>query len=76
MELPLWLSSVRNMPGFLNINAQKAVQAGLTFRPLSAIIESILKWNSLREHVAKQAGLDREKEKELLQLWRQSEGCL
>jgi 2'-hydroxyisoflavone reductase len=70
VELPLWLSSVRNMPGFLNINAQKAVQAGLTFRPIASTISSLLEWNSSRGNIAKQAGLDREKEKKLLQLWK------
>jgi len=70
VELPLWLSAVRNMPGFLNINAQKAVQAGLTFQPIASTISSLLEWNSSRGNIAKQAGLDREKEKKLLQLWK------
>ena len=71
-EVPLWLSYRRNMPGFLNINVQKAVNAGLTFRPLSETISSILSWDSSRENIKRQAGLDREKEKELLILWEQS----
>ncbi len=73
VEIPLWLSYKRNMPGFLNINAQKAIKkTGLTFRPLSETIASILAWNSLRENTNRKAGLDREKEKELLRLWEQS----
>lgn len=71
-ELPLWLSYKRNMPGFFNINAQKAIQAGLTFRPLSETIASILAWDSSRKNIKRQAGLDREKEKKLLILWEQS----
>src|ERR1700733_13861717 len=46
IEIPLWLSSKRNMPGFLNINAQKAIESGLTFRPISETISSILEWDS------------------------------
>lgn len=72
VEVPLWLSYKRNMPGFLDINVQKAIQAGLTFRPLSETISSILAWDSSRDNIKQQTGLDREKEKELLTLWEQS----
>jgi 2'-hydroxyisoflavone reductase len=71
-EVPLWLSYKRNMPGFLNINVQKALQSGLTFRTLSETISSILAWDSSRENIKREAGLDREKEKELLLLWEQN----
>lgn len=71
VEVPLWLSYKRNMPGFFDINMQKAIQAGLTFCPLSETISSILAWGSSRENIKRQAGLDREKEKELLVLWEQ-----
>ena len=71
-EVPLWLSYKRNMPGFLNINVQKAIHAGLTLRPLSETISSVLSWDSSRENIKRQAGLDREKEKDLLRLWEQS----
>lgn len=70
-ELPLWLSSKRNMPGFQNINNQKAIQAGLTFRPLSETIEATIKWSSLRKNHQWKAGLNREKEKELLHKWQE-----
>jgi 2'-hydroxyisoflavone reductase len=75
-EVPLWLSYKRNMPGFLNINVQKAINAGLTFRPLSETISSILSWDSSRENIKRQAGLDREKERELLILWEQSKDSI
>jgi 2'-hydroxyisoflavone reductase len=71
-EIPLWLSPERNMPGFLNINAQKAIESGLTFRPVSATISSILEWDCLRKNIERQAGLDQQKEKEILALWKQS----
>jgi 2'-hydroxyisoflavone reductase len=76
VELPLWLAPTRNMPGFFNINAQKAIQAGLTFRPLSETVSSVLEWDASRENIKKQAGLDRGQENGLLQLWRQREGAL
>lgn len=72
IEIPLWLSPERNMPGFLNINAQKAIASGLTFRPLSATISSILEWDSSREIRERPAWLDRKKEKEIISIWKQS----
>lgn len=68
-ELPLWLSSKRQMPGFLHINSQKAIKSGLTFRPFAETIATTLKWDVERGIVKYQAGLERSKEKELLLDW-------
>lgn len=76
VEIPLWLSYKRNMPGFFDINMQKAIQSGLTFRPLSETISSILAWDSSRKNIKREAGLDREKEKELLLLWEKNKEIL
>ncbi len=68
-ELPLWLSSQRKMPGFLRISAKKACAMGLTFRPLAETIRAILEWDAKRQNVIPKAGLNREKERKLLELW-------
>lgn len=47
-ELPLWLSSKRNMPGFLNVSIDKALQAGLAFRSLSETVNAIISWDQMR----------------------------
>lgn len=65
VDLPLWLSSKRNMPGFLNASIKKALKAGLSFRPLLETLSAILK-----EEKQKAAGLEREREQELLMLWK------
>lgn len=65
-ELPLWLSYKRNMPGFMHIDARKAINDGLTFRPLTQTISAILDSEEQR-----QIGMDRKKEHELLRLWKQ-----
>ncbi len=70
VELPLWLSNKRQMPGFFHINSQKAIRSGLTLRPLAETIEATLKWDMARDNVRLQAGLDRSKEKELLLDWK------
>ncbi len=67
-ELPLWVSKERNMPGFLSINIDKAVSAGLKFRPLSETIAATLDWNAQRKNDGLKAGIDRQKEQELLKL--------
>ncbi len=72
VELPLWLSYKRNMPGFLNVNINKARQAGLSFRPLSETLSAIIAWDTRRESKKGQIGLNPEKEQTLLNLWKQN----
>lgn len=57
------------MPGFLCIGANKACAMGLTFRPLAETIRATLEWNARRQNVVPHAGLNREKERKLLELW-------
>jgi 2'-hydroxyisoflavone reductase len=72
VELPLWLSSPRNMPGFLNVSIEKACAAGLTLRPIADTINAILEWDAQKSVDSSQVGLSREKEQELLRLWHRS----
>ncbi len=58
------------MPGFLKVNAKKAIQAGLTFRPLTQTISAIIDWESQNPKDGVQTGMDRKKEQDLLKLWR------
>lgn len=63
-ELPLWLpESEERLKGFMFVSVDKAVEAGLTFRPLRDTIGDTLK--SLTSGPLK-AGLDPEKERRLL----------
>jgi nucleoside-diphosphate-sugar epimerase len=71
VELPLWLSSKRQMAGLLHINSQKAIESGLTFRPPAETIAAILVWGRDRDIVKCQAGLEHSKEKKLLLDWKQ-----
>jgi len=69
VEVPLWLSSERNMPGFLNVSIEKAWCLGLNPRPLADTIADTLEWDAQRVDISSQVGLSREKEKMLLELW-------
>lgn len=46
-ELPLWMpeEAAPHLQGFMLINCDKAVSAGLTFRPLSETIQDTLAWS-------------------------------
>jgi 2'-hydroxyisoflavone reductase len=76
MELPLWLEPAE--VGFLQADVSRAVAAGLRFRPLEETVADTLAW--AREDGAPQAlasgmaigdaGMQPEREAELLALWR------
>lgn len=68
-EMPLYLpESSEEMKGFLSANVDKALQAGLEFRPLRETIEDTLDWRKTKTDELK-AGIDSEREKELLGKW-------
>ncbi|HKH36402.1 MAG TPA: NAD-dependent epimerase/dehydratase family protein [Rubrobacter sp.] len=67
-ELPLWVP--REHAALQAIDCGKAIEAGLTFRPLSETIEDVLDWD--RATTAGRdpaAGLRPEREQELLRAW-------
>ena len=71
-EMPLWLplDAAPHLKGFMFINSNKAVDAGLTYRPLSTIVADTLSWyRAERRNSALEAGLDRERERALLRKW-------
>lgn len=70
VEIPLWLSYKRNMPGFLNVSIEKALKAGLVFRPISETIKAVLDEDN--DKIDKnQSGLNADKERMLLNQWKE-----
>ncbi len=68
-ELPLWLPETEeSLKGFMFVNSDKAIEAGLTFRTLTKTIADTLAWHQTTNEKLK-AGLDPEKEKNLLRQW-------
>ena len=67
-QLPLWLPEEdESTRGFLAVNIQKALSAGLTFRPLAETIRDTLTWDALRPPDEKRrAGLAPVQEAQLL----------
>ena len=78
-DMPLWLAPAVNadFANFLAIDVSRAVDAGLTFRPLAETARRTLEWARASETPEKTAGvalapagITREREAELLRLWR------
>jgi len=72
-ELPLWLpESQPETAGFFAFEVRKALEAGLAFRPLSETVRDTLAWARKRPADHKwRAGLTRQRERELLRLWKE-----
>ena len=68
-EMPLWIPDKMEMAGFLSVNIDKAINQGLKFRPISETVRDTLDWDSARTGLERKAGMDPEKEKELLEKW-------
>lgn len=71
-ELPLWVTDDPDMAGFAHFNLDRAIGDGLVFRPLDVTVQDTLAWAQSRPADYQwRAGLSREREAELLALWRQ-----
>lgn len=71
-ELPMWVPEIdEQLRGFMHINCQKAIDAGLTFRPLRETASDWLAWHQTRQDHIWQNTLSPEKEEQLLRKWRQ-----
>ena len=74
-EMPLWLpeEAAPHLKGFMFIDSDKAVDAGLSFRPLRDTIKETLIWRTTdcRDEDLR-AGIDAVKEQDLLRKWHET----
>jgi len=72
-ELPLWVPDTEEHYGFHRTNIDRALDAGLTFRPLEDTIRDTLTWDATRppDHDMR-AGLTPDRETELLREWHET----
>lgn len=72
-DLPVWLPARGETAGFGSFSNEKAVAAGLTFRPLCSTVEDTLAWwdaqDDERRTQPMRAGLTAEREAEVLAAW-------
>lgn len=72
IELPLWIPDHLNQAGFLAASSQKALNDGLTIRPLTTTLRDTLAWELSRPlDTVRKAGLNLYKEADLLSRWHQ-----
>jgi len=72
MEMTVWVPPVGEYAGFSSSSIQRALDAGLSFRPLADTADATMDyWNSLPEErrATPRAGLSPEKEKIVLAAW-------
>jgi 2'-hydroxyisoflavone reductase len=74
-ELPLWIPQTYN--GMQAVSIQKALDAGLTFRPLEETVRDTLAWNARRTGdspaLKLNAGMLQDREAALLKAWKQQQ---
>jgi 2'-hydroxyisoflavone reductase len=71
MELPLWIPQEPDTLGFDAVSVERAVAAGLRFRPITETIRDTLSWAAtLPLDRTRRAGLDPAKEAEILRRWK------
>lgn len=69
-QIPLWLPDEPENAGFCAVSIEKALSAGLTFRPLTQTASATLAWESTRPAAREwRAGLTAEDEARLLKAW-------
>jgi 2'-hydroxyisoflavone reductase len=78
-EMPFWLpaESAPEVKGHAFANIDKALAAGLTFRPLSDTIQDVLSWRTanFQKDDDLKAGINPEREREMLRKWQETESA-
>lgn len=72
-DFPIWLPARGELAAFAEVNVTRALNAGLTLRPLDATVEDTLRWHLSRptaEREHPKAGISADRELEVLAAWR------
>lgn len=68
-DLPLWIPG--SASAMMKVSIEKALEVGLTFRPLEEIVNDTLDWDNTRStNTPRVNGITSEREAELLEQWR------
>ncbi|WP_257350642.1 SDR family oxidoreductase [Pseudalkalibacillus decolorationis] len=75
-DMPLWIpeyfpleGETEAWKGSFSISVEKAVNAGLSFRPLEDTIYDVYQWEKERQDTERKAGIAQEREQVLLDTW-------
>jgi 2'-hydroxyisoflavone reductase len=71
-EMPMWIPIDQpEFAGFFAVSGERALEAGLNYRPIVDTIQDTLVWAKSRpEKYEMKAGISREREMQLLKLWK------
>jgi 2'-hydroxyisoflavone reductase len=69
-ELPVWLPSASEHAGMLAVSVDRAVNAGLTFRPIEEVVRDTLAWDRTQRDRELRGPLSAEKEAKVLAAWK------
>ena len=72
-DLPIWLPAEAATKGFAQVSTQRAIDAGLRFRPLARTVSDLMDWFAelpAQRRLEMRAGMSRQRESELLAAWR------
>lgn len=72
-DLPIWLPAEGESEGFAQVNIQRSIDTGMSFRPLADTVRDLLAWwNALpaERRAQPRAGMTRAREAELLAAWK------
>jgi 2'-hydroxyisoflavone reductase len=77
MEMPLWIppqGETAAVANLMSVNTDKAIAAGLKFRPLKQTVQDTLQWDLTRQSdLKRKAGMASEREEQLLRDWNSSQ---
>jgi 2'-hydroxyisoflavone reductase len=71
-HMPTWVPPREGMEGFSRVDCSRAIERGLTFRPLAVTARDTIDWHQTlpaERQENMRAGLSREREVEVLQAW-------
>lgn len=69
-DMPMWVPPDSDFKGFVQMDVSRAVNAGLTFRPMSDTVQDSLAWyRTVNPDEKLKAGLTKARETELLDMW-------
>ena len=78
MDMPVWLPPAGEYAGFARRSNRKAIEHGLTFRPLADTAKNTLDWYLARpaeERAKPRAGIARAREAEVLAAWKKKQSA-
>jgi 2'-hydroxyisoflavone reductase len=75
-DLPIWVPAEGETLGFAQVNVQRAIAQGLSFRPLAQTVTDLMAWYRglpAERQAEPRAGMSREREAELIGAWRKQQ---